>query len=95
MNTDKFKYYRKKVYEYIQKEIIPKYSEIKYCTMEVYSEHLDWDVGFIFRQNESRFNFKSFKSTDILEREIRYSLQRYCDEIGANDYYFFILLTFV
>ncbi len=95
MNSDNFEYYRNEIFKFIQNEIVPKYPEIESCSMENYPNHLDWDVGFIFKQNIDNADLKNFKSRNVLEREIRSLLYNYCNKIDAADYYLFILPIFI
>lgn len=94
MNTEKFPEYREKVFQYIQEEILPKYSEIELCSMHVLPSYIDNDVEYIFRIKHRFSIFRKQKSLEELDKEIYELLANYCDEMGERHYILHILTIF-
>ncbi len=68
-----------KIYEYIQKEIIPKYSELEFCTMHKLPEEvINTDVEYIFKINSTLNRI----DINILKRNILMDL----NSIFGNDF---------
>ena len=86
--------YREKIYKFVQEKIIPKYSQITSCDMEILPEDSAWDIDLRFLQEDDislfKVVFKGWKDNVTLEKEIRKALMSFCKEIGAEEYYLFI-----
>lgn len=69
--------------------IVKEFDEIVSCTIQVLPDFLDWDLQIILRYENSHI------TSNKLEMKIRNVLFDYCNEMGTNDYYLFILITFL
>ena len=89
--------YREKINTFVQDVIITKYDQISSCYMEILPEHLAWDIDLRFFQEDDislfKVIFKGWKDDVTLEKEVRKALLSFCNEIGAEEYYLFILIN--
>ncbi len=90
MNTEKFPEYREKVFQYIQKEILPKYPEIESCNMHVLSEYMNDDVEYILKLTKDLSDREKY----YLKRNLDNDLVNFCDSFDSF-YFIRILIIFI
>ena len=90
MMKDKFPIFRKQVYEYINKEIIPNNDNLEYCISHTLPEGFDKDVEYIFKVKST---FPDEHLND-LQADIEKKLLEYCrNEESVWRYYFSAIMS--
>ncbi len=74
MNTEKFPEYREKVFQYVQKEIIPKYDEIEECKLHIFPQYMDRDIELIFKVDPNLKNIRELNYNLVLD------ISKFCEE---------------
>ena len=79
-DENKYPEYREKVYNFINSTIIPKYSEIKSCTMHVLPNIVNADVEYLLELSVFLTKIKS----DSLKDKIDGELKEFCSSIDEK-----------
>lgn len=85
MMKEKFPLFRKKVFDYINTEVIPNNDNLEYCISHTLPEDFDKDVEYIFKV-KSTFSDENLRD---LQAYIEKKLLEYCrNEESVWRYYF-------
>ncbi len=88
MMKEKFPIFRKKVFDYINTEIIPNNDNLEHCISHTLPEDFDKDVEYIFKV-KSTFPDEYLSNLHVY---IEKKLLEYCKNEEIWDYYFLSIL---
>ncbi len=88
MSKEKFRIIREKLFESINKNLIPKYDILDSCHMYESSELGNWDVEFIFKLNSSLTPYEK----NSLEIKIKNDLRKFLNEVCGMPHYILAIL---